>query len=135
MPDKPEKDTLTRKEKLYNDVIGLVEKYGLSWNGKDAADNNSVRLVKVFVEFLRYLDGHYHILEKQGYVMPKIFVTFQATMYQRHPNIVSEHLVTWLLVHFVIILLLCYHACKQPTGKKQIFCALRRNLSNLQKVW
>ena len=39
LPDRLEKDTLTRKEKLYN-VISLLENYNLSWKGKDAADFN-----------------------------------------------------------------------------------------------
>ena len=47
LPDKLEKDTMTRKEKLYNDAIGLLEKYGLSRNEKHAAKTNGVRLAKV----------------------------------------------------------------------------------------
>ena len=78
LPDRLEKDTMTRKEKLYNDVIGLLEKYNLSWNGKDAAATNGVRLVKLLVECLWYLDGRYHIFEKQGYVKPKFFTNFSG---------------------------------------------------------
>ena len=90
LPDKLEKDTFIRKEKLYNDVIGLLEKYSLSWNGKNAADTNGVRLVKVLEECLWYLDGCYISLNMSS---QNFFQIFQATMYLRHPNIVSEHLI------------------------------------------
>ena len=36
LPDKLEKNSLTRKDKLYNDIIDMLEKYLLSWKGKDA---------------------------------------------------------------------------------------------------
>ena len=78
LPNRLEKDIMTRKEKLYNDVIELLKKYNLSWNGKDAAVTNGVRLVKVLVECLWYLDGRYHIFEKQGCVIPKIFTNFSG---------------------------------------------------------
>ncbi|XP_065883057.1 uncharacterized protein [Dysidea avara] len=76
LPDKLEKDTLTRKEKLYNDVIDLLEKYNLSWKGRDATNSYGVRLVKVLVECLWYLDGRYQIFIKQGYPIPQIFTSF-----------------------------------------------------------
>jgi len=77
LPDKLEKDTLTRKAKLYNDVISLLAKYHLTWKGRDAANSYGVRLVKVLVECLWYLDGCYQIFTKQtftsfiGYNIPE----------------------------------------------------------------
>ena len=76
LPDRLEKDKLTRKQELYNDVIGLLEKFHLSWKGNDAANSSGVRLVKVLVECFWYLDGRYHIFAKQGYSIPPVFSNF-----------------------------------------------------------
>ena len=40
LSDKLDKDSLTRKDHLYNDVIGLLEKYNLSWKGRDAVNSS-----------------------------------------------------------------------------------------------
>ena len=57
-------------------MIGLFEKYNLSWKGRDAANSSGVRLVTVLVECLWYLDGCHKIFAKQGYAIPQIFTNF-----------------------------------------------------------
>jgi len=50
LPDKLDKDTLTLKEKLYNNVIDLLDEYYFTWKGRDAVNSYGVRLVKELVE-------------------------------------------------------------------------------------
>jgi len=57
-------------------VIGLLDKYHLTWKGRDAANSYGVHLIKVLVECLWYLDDHYQIFTKQGYPIPQIFTNF-----------------------------------------------------------
>jgi len=40
LQDKLEKTSLTRKDKLYNDVVDLLQIYRLSWKSKDIANSN-----------------------------------------------------------------------------------------------
>ena len=77
LPDKLDKDTLTRKEKqLYNNVIDLLDEYHFTWKGRDAANSYGIRLVKAIFECLWYLDCRYPIFTKQGYSIPQIFTKF-----------------------------------------------------------
>ena len=121
----------TRKEKLYNDVISLLEKYNLSWKGKGAADSKGVRLVKVLVEFLWYLDGRYLIFEKQGYNMPKVFTNFigyNIPEASKHRKRVLENMAINVLHDHSTSLLSCLQAAYWEEAK---FLSFKKEIEKL----
>ena len=78
LPPRFQKDSLTKKEILHNDLLSLLEKRGLAWEGREATKGCGIRFVKVLVDLLWYIDGRHHVFENQGCAIPKPFSDFKG---------------------------------------------------------
>ena len=74
-PKKIEKEKMTKKEHLYNDVIECIEKLDVAWN-RFEVDEAGKNFVLTLVEALWYIDGHHHVFEKQGCKLPDFVSSF-----------------------------------------------------------
>ncbi len=75
LPKTIEKQNKTKKDELYNDIIVLFEEQNLAWLSSDV-DSSDNALVRNLTDCLWYIDGHHHVLEKQGCSIPNIFSSF-----------------------------------------------------------
>ena len=90
-----------------------------------------MRLIKVLVECLWYLDGCYHIFEKQGYVIPKIFTNFSGYNVpeaSKHHKRALDNMAVSVLCDYSTSLLSCLQAAY---WKESIFLCFKKELEQL----
>ena len=77
MPKKITRESPTKKDKLFNDVVDFMEGEGMSWRGGEA-DSSGRKFVSVLVDCLWYIDGRIHVFEKQGCKLPDFVSSFKG---------------------------------------------------------
>jgi hypothetical protein len=75
LPKIIEKQNKTKKDELYNKVVDFLEEQNLAWSSSEV-DSSGVALVQNLIDCLWYIDGHHHVLGKQGCCIPDIFSSF-----------------------------------------------------------
>ena len=88
LPPRIEKKTLTRKETLHNDLISLLEKHDLAWDGVEATEGCGMQFVKkkTVFELLWYIDGWHHVLQIKGVLYLNLSPISVVKMYLRHQS-------------------------------------------------
>jgi len=75
-PRAPEKlQVRTRKDKLYNDVIQMLDDEGLKYPAS-VVSSSGRDFVKTLTEVLWYIDGHQETIKKQSFPIPDHFLKF-----------------------------------------------------------
>ena len=75
LPKRIEKEKLTKRDDLYNDVLEFLEKEGVAWYTSEV-DGAGKRFVSALVDTLWYIDGHHDVFEKQSCKIPSVFTSF-----------------------------------------------------------
>lgn len=75
LPKRIEKDKMTKRDDLYNDVLEFLEKEDVAWY-RSEVDGAGKRFVSALVDTLWYIDGHHDVFEKQSCKIPGIFTSF-----------------------------------------------------------
>ena len=66
----------TKKDKLYNDLICLVDGMGLKWQSGEV--NSGKFFLTTLTNALWYIDGHHESLVSRGCEIPKLFKPFEG---------------------------------------------------------
>ena len=74
-------DERNGKDRLYNEIIHLLESKKLSWHG-DTVNTHGRHFVCTLTDVLWYLAGHHDTLQKQSMPIPDVFWVQHTTPYQ-----------------------------------------------------
>ena len=106
-PDKVEISRKNNKQKLYNDVIDLLQQNGLGWMKQNVLSEGRPFILQL-VDILWQLDGHHEKLAAQSCAVPDIFASFQnynvpESYKRKRPNLKCEMVATMAQTLFNIL--------------------------------
>ena len=65
-----------KKDKLFNDILQLIEKEGLVWRASEVDNGTASTAVRTLRDALWYIDGHHHTLADRSCDVPQVFEGF-----------------------------------------------------------
>lgn len=86
------KEERTKKDKLFNDIIRLLERENWTWT--TGGDTHGKQFVTQLHECLWYIDGHHHTFAGCSHPIPSIFKAFSGYNTPEFLSIGSDHIQT-----------------------------------------
>ena len=83
LPRKKKESPRNQKDKLFNDLIHLLEAKQLFYSPTEA-ESSGHNLVKVFTDLLWHIDGHHTTLRDQSCAIPLVFANFSGYNLPEH---------------------------------------------------